>query len=178
MKHEREFRYRNKHITPRALRLCSASSVHISRQQDGAGAGRTPEQGPMKERCSPKLESTVELTRLRQEGAAREYPERNKGAGKEEQLHTNIKEEAQDEDDINQGKNMFVQKRERGRGILINKNWLLLLCSTKIRISGIYVHSTKIHSCYIIVPILGCMVRSPTNSFQSNVSQRGTLKIV
>jgi hypothetical protein len=73
---------------------------------------------------------------------------------------------------------MFVQKRERERGILINKNWLLLLCSKNIRISGISVHSTKIWSCYIIVPILGCTVRSPANSFQSTVSQRGTLKII
>jgi hypothetical protein len=51
-------------------------------------------------------------------------PER-KQAGNEEQLHANanIQEYGPNEDDTDQGKNTFVQKRER---VVVNKNWLLL----------------------------------------------------
>ncbi len=53
---------------------------------------------------------------------ARECPER-KQAGNQEHIHANIQEDGCNEDDIDQGENMFVQKREKG---VVNKNWLLL----------------------------------------------------
>jgi hypothetical protein len=53
---------------------------------------------------------------------ARECPER-KQARNQEHIHTNIQEGGCNEDDIDKGENIFVQKREKG---VVNKNWLLL----------------------------------------------------
>jgi hypothetical protein len=53
---------------------------------------------------------------------ARECPER-KQAGNQKHIHANIQENGCSEDDVNEGENIFVQKREKG---IINKNWLLL----------------------------------------------------
>jgi hypothetical protein len=53
---------------------------------------------------------------------ARECPER-KQAGNQEHIHANIQVDGCNEDDIDEGENMFVQKREKG---VVNKNWLLL----------------------------------------------------
>ena len=53
---------------------------------------------------------------------AQESPEGTRAA-KEKQLHANIKEEGSNEKDIDQGKKIFVQKRERG---VVSNNWLLL----------------------------------------------------
>jgi hypothetical protein len=53
---------------------------------------------------------------------ARECPKR-KQAGNQECIHANIQEDGCNEDDINEGENIFVQKREKG---VVNKNWLLL----------------------------------------------------
>jgi hypothetical protein len=46
-----------------------------------------------------------------------------KQAGNQEHIHANIQEDGCNEDDSDQGENMFVQKREKG---VVNKNWLLL----------------------------------------------------
>ncbi len=53
---------------------------------------------------------------------ALECPER-KQAGNQEHIHANIQEDGCNEDDINKGENILVQKREKG---VVNKNWLLL----------------------------------------------------
>ncbi len=49
-------------------------------------------------------------------------PER-KQAGNQEHIHVNNQKDGCNEDDINKGGNIFVQKREKG---VIKKNWLLL----------------------------------------------------
>jgi hypothetical protein len=52
---------------------------------------------------------------------ARECPEKE---GKEEQVHTNVEADAgTEEEDLDQGENIFVQKKEGG---VVNKNWVLL----------------------------------------------------
>ncbi len=48
---------------------------------------------------------------------AQECPER-KQAGNQEHIHANIQEDGCNEDDIDKGENMFVQKREKG---VVNK---------------------------------------------------------
>ncbi len=53
---------------------------------------------------------------------ARECSER-KLAKNQEQIHANIQEDGSNEDDIDKGENIFVQKREKG---VVNNNWLLL----------------------------------------------------
>ncbi len=53
---------------------------------------------------------------------AREYPER-KQTGNQEHIHANIQEDGCNEDGIDKGENIFMQKREKG---VVNKNWLLL----------------------------------------------------
>jgi len=53
---------------------------------------------------------------------ARECPEKE---GKQEQMHVNVEVDAGMEDeDLNQGENIFVKKKEGG---VVNKNWLILL---------------------------------------------------
>jgi hypothetical protein len=52
-----------------------------------------------------------------------ECPERKQAGNQEHTIHANIQEDGCNEDDINQGENIFVQKREKG---VVNKNWLLL----------------------------------------------------
>jgi hypothetical protein len=52
----------------------------------------------------------------------RECPER-KQARNQEHIHANIQEDGCIEDIIDEGENMFMQKREKG---VVNKNWLLL----------------------------------------------------
>jgi hypothetical protein len=49
---------------------------------------------------------------------AQECPER-KQAGNQEHIHANIQEDGCNEDDIDEGENMFMQKREKG---VVNKN--------------------------------------------------------
>ena len=44
-------------------------------------------------------------------------------ARNQEHIHANIQEDKCNEDDIDKGENMLVQKREKG---VVNKNWLLL----------------------------------------------------
>ncbi len=58
----------------------------------------------------------------KKEHIARECPKR-KQAGNQEHIHANIQKDGYNEDDIDQGENMFVQKREKA---VVNKNWLLL----------------------------------------------------
>ncbi len=53
---------------------------------------------------------------------ARECPER-KQARNQEHIHASIQDDGCNEDDIDKGENMFVQKRDKG---VVNKNWLLL----------------------------------------------------
>ena len=61
---------------------------------------------------------------------ARECPEKE---GKQEQMHVNVEVDAGMEDeDLNQGENIFVKKKEGG---VVNKNWLILL-STHLLKSG------------------------------------------
>ncbi len=69
------------------------------------------------------MKNKGELPQLRQEGPHRtEFSER-KLAGNQERIHANIQEDGCNEDDIDKGEIMFVQKREKG---VVNKNWLLL----------------------------------------------------
>jgi hypothetical protein len=57
----------------------------------------------------------------KQRHIARECPEKE---GKQEQMHANIDVDAGTEgEDLNQGENIFVQKKEGG---VVNKNWVLL----------------------------------------------------
>ncbi len=52
---------------------------------------------------------------------ARECPEKE---GEEEQMHTNVEADAgTEEEDLDQGENIFAQKKEGG---VVNKNWVLL----------------------------------------------------
>ncbi len=52
---------------------------------------------------------------------ARECPKKE---GKEEQIHVNVEADVgTEEEDLNQGENIFVQKKEGG---VVNKNWVLL----------------------------------------------------
>jgi hypothetical protein len=52
---------------------------------------------------------------------ARECPEKE---GKQEQMHANVEADTgTEEEDLNQGENIFTQKKEGG---VVNKNWVLL----------------------------------------------------
>jgi hypothetical protein len=52
---------------------------------------------------------------------ARECPEKE---GKQEQMHADVELDAgTEEEDLNQGENIFLQKKE---GEVVNKNWVLL----------------------------------------------------
>ncbi len=61
---------------------------------------------------------------------ARECPEKE---GKQEQIHVNVEVDVgTEEEDLNQGENILVKKKEGG---VVNKNWLILL-STHLLKSG------------------------------------------
>ena len=61
---------------------------------------------------------------------ARECPEKE---GKQEQMHVNVEvDTGMEDEDLNQGENIFLKKKEGG---VVSKNWLILL-STHLLKSG------------------------------------------
>ncbi len=88
-------------------------------------AGTTSEEGAIfaqaKGRDSSWKSSQDYLKYGKRGHIARECPEKE---GKEEQMHVNVEADAEtEEEDLDQGENIFVQKKEGG---VVNKNWGLL----------------------------------------------------
>ncbi len=69
------------------------------------------------------MEDKGELPQLQQEGPYRTGVFRKKTRRKSRTHPCHIQEDGCNEDDIDKGENIFVQKREKG---VVNKNWLLL----------------------------------------------------
>jgi hypothetical protein len=69
------------------------------------------------------MEDKGELPQLWQEGAIARVCLERKQAGNQEHIHANIQENGYNEDDIDQGENMFMQKREKGLSTRIGSSW-------------------------------------------------------
>jgi hypothetical protein len=93
--------------------------MHTNCPQDRGSTSKMLEWGTKKELCflnegDNSWKARVNCHNCGKKGhIARECPERKQAINKE-QIHANIQEDGSNEDDTDQGKNIFMQKREKG----------------------------------------------------------------
>ncbi len=108
--------------TPRVHRWCFASSQHTRLLLDGTSVDKTQEQQRRGNLCPNRRKqlwkANLTCHNCNKKGHITwECPNKNK-AQVDEQIHANVQEE-----DLDEGDNIFVQKEERG---ILNKKFILL----------------------------------------------------